>query len=225
MKGFTMTKALVLHSGGLDSSVCLAMAVKDHGAQNVKSVSMNYGQRHKVEMDYAQALCNKLGVERKVIELPRIDNSLLTDDTKEIPKTTYDKIEGVSPMYVPFRNGLMLSAIASVAQAEDYDLIYYGAHAEDAFNWAYPDCTPEFNGAMANAIYVGTYHKTRLLTPLQWMKKYEIVLAGERLTLPFDLTWSCYNGGELHCGECATCQARKQAFVDARVQDPTAYQV
>lgn len=220
-----MTKALVLHSGGLDSSVCLAQAIAEHGAGNVKSVSMDYGQRHSVEMDYADNLCKSLGVERKVVKLPRIDNSLLTDKEKEIPKVSYDQITGVSPMYVPFRNGLMLSAIASVAQAEGYDYIYYGAHAEDAHNWAYPDCTPEFNGAMANAIYVGTYHKTRLVTPLQWMKKWQIVQEGQRLSLDMSQTWSCYNGGEVHCGECATCKSRKMAFIDAKVQDPTKYAV
>jgi 7-cyano-7-deazaguanine synthase len=148
---------------------------------------------------------------------------MLTDETIEIPNISYDEITGISPTYVPFRNGLMLSNAASIAQHEGFDLLYYGAHSEDAKAWAYPDCTPEFNGAMANAIFVGTYQKTRLITPLQWMLKSEIVELGTKLELDFSLTWSCYVGGELHCGTCPTCRARKVAFQQAGVADPTMY--
>lgn len=218
-----MTKVLVLHSGGLDSSVCLAMAVNEYGAENCKSISINYGQRHKKEMDFADKLCAHYGVERQVVTLPPIKGVMLTDSSIEIPKVTYDQIEGISPTYVPFRNGLMLSNAASIAQHEGFDLLYYGAHAEDAKNWAYPDCTPEFNGAMANAIFIGTYQKTRLITPLQWMLKSEIVKAGNQLKVPFELTWSCYKGDEHHCGQCPTCYARSDAFSGAEVADPTIY--
>ena len=218
-----MTKALVLHSGGIDSSVALVLAITEYGASHVCSLAIDYGQRHVREMDYAQKFCEVYGIERRVVKLPPIQNSLLTDPTKEIPNTSYDQIEGVSPMYVPFRNGLMLANAASIAQAEGFSTIYYGAHAEDAFNWAYPDCTPEFNGAMANAIYVGTYHKVRLVTPLQWLLKWQIVAKGAELRMPFLLTWSCYKGEDIHCGTCATCRARKAAFVAAGIPDPTTY--
>jgi 7-cyano-7-deazaguanine synthase len=102
--------------------------------------------------------------------------------------------------------------------------IYFGAHAEDAQNWAYPDCTPEFIGAMANAIFVGTYRAVRLISPIMFMTKAQIVAMGDKLNVPFDKTWSCYKGGEKHCGKCPTCYARKDAFAVAGVRDPTVYE-
>lgn len=218
-----INRALVLHSGGIDSSVALAWAVKDYSAENVESIGINYGQRHSTELEYAEMLCKYLNVKRRVVQLPTIENSILTDPTKEIPQISYDEIEGLSPAYVPFRNGLMLSNCAAIAQAEGFNLIYYGAHAEDAFNWAYPDCTPEFNGAMANAIFIGTNQEVQLITPFQWSKKYEIIQRGADLGVPFELTWSCYEGGDKHCGGCPTCRARKEAFKLAGVNDPTEY--
>lgn len=219
-----MTKAYVLHSGGLDSSVALIAAVHEYGADNVKSLGIDYGQRHLRELEYAQYLCNALGVVREIVKLPKIEGVMLTDSSIEIPNISYDEIEGISPTYVPFRNGLMLSVIASKAQNEGYDVIVYGAHAEDAKNWAYPDCTPEFNGAMANAIFIGTYQKVRLHTPFQWSEKYEIVKKGAALDEQrLAMTWSCYKGDEQHCGTCPTCRARKEAFIKAGVNDPTIY--
>jgi len=218
-----MTRVLVLHSGGLDSSVCLASAVAEYGAPNCRSISINYGQRHKKEMNYADKLCSLLNVTRQVIKLPPIEGVMLTDPTIEVPNLRYDQITGVSPTYVPFRNGLMLANAACIAQHEGFDLIYYGAHAEDAQNDAYPDCMFEFNGPMAAAIYVGTYHKVRLVTPLQWLMKSEIVEKGAKLEVPFELTWSCYKGEEKHCGACPTCYSRKEAFIHAGVKDPTEY--
>jgi len=219
-----MSRALVLHSGGLDSSVTLMMAVAEHGAKNVKSLGIDYGQRHIKELEYALTLCKELGVEREIVVLPKIEGVMLTDRAVEIPNISYDQIEGISPTYVPFRNGLMLSVIASKAQHEGYDFIYYGAHAEDAANWAYPDCTPEFNGAMANAIFIGTYQKTRLLTPFQWSSKADIVNKGASLDESLlKYTWSCYKGDEDHCGTCPTCRARKEAFAKAGIVDPTKY--
>lgn len=218
-----MSSALVLHSGGLDSSVLLGKAVAKHGAHNVVSLGVDYGQRHLKELEFAQKLCDHYGVRRDTIKIPPIENSALTNPNADIPKVDYGDIKGLSPAYVPFRNGLMLSLIASKAQGEGFETIYYGAHAEDAANFAYPDCTPEFNGAMANAIYMGTDRKVRLETPLQWMAKHEIVTLGAKLGVPFELTWSCYLGEEKHCGVCPTCRARKAAFQIARVEDPTAY--
>lgn len=218
-------KVLVLHSGGLDSSVALALAVSKYGAENVESIGIHYGQRHSKELGFARDLCTKLGVNRRVVQLPTIQASILTDATAEIPKLDYSQIDGLSPAYVPFRNGLMLSNCAAIAQGEGFERIYYGAHAEDAFNWAYPDCTPEFNGAMANAIYTGTDFKVQLITPFQWSEKWQIVKLGADLGVPFELTWSCYDGKDKHCGECPTCRARKQAFAKAGVVDPTEYLV
>lgn len=218
-----MSKAIVLHSGGLDSTVALYWAVREFGKGKVESIGVHYGQRHEIELAYAQKVCDMLEVPRRVIHLNDIQASILTDRDAEIPKVSYEEIEGLSPAYVPFRNGLMLSNIASIAQAEKFSNIVYGAHAEDALNWAYPDCTPEFNGAMANAIFIGTNQEVRLLTPLQWLEKHQIISLGLDLGINFADTWSCYHGGKVHCGECPTCRARQKGFSRLGVVDPTVY--
>lgn len=229
-----MRRVYVLLSGGIDSTTCLYDAVASHGADAVMGVSFFYGQRHSKELNYAQMSCARLGVEHCEHRVPlAVSPTLLTDPKQEIPNVSYDEIAGVSPTYVPFRNGLLLSSITSLLHGEllarDNDVgekesyVYFGAHAEDAQNWAYPDCTPEFIGAMANAIYIGTYREVRLITPLQWMTKYEVIHHGQKLDVDWTLTWSCYVGGERHCGTCPTCRARKKGFLEAGVQDPTDY--
>jgi len=259
-------RAYVLHSGGLDSSTALAVACHRLEAEiDVISVSVNYGQRHLVETGYAKKLCECLGIEHMAVDMARPPKSMLTNKAEAVPNVSYDEIQGMSPTYVPFRNGQLLSRIAGIAQAwvmegkeqilenqgvgvveelirlhgssavsllpdgkvqldEDREAtVWFGAHAEDAHNWAYPDCTPEFVGAMANAIYIGTYHKVRLVTPFIHSLKSDIVRYGDELALPFELTWSCYVGGDKHCGICPTCRARKEAFIQAAVRDPTVY--
>lgn len=229
--------AAVLLSGGIDSTTCLYIANKaylDNHFDQVVGVSVDYGQRHKKEMEHARDSCSALDWEHHIIEAKGlIPRTMLTDSTIAIPKVSYDEIKGVSPTYVPFRNGTMLSLITAwlVGQLKDKGIeaedgesgIYFGAHAEDAANWAYPDCTPEFIGAMANAIYVGTYRSIRLHTPLQWLTKSQIIKWGEELYVPWSNTWSCYAGGEFHCGECPTCRARQDGFEKAFIKDPTFY--
>ncbi|MCA1799899.1 MAG: 7-cyano-7-deazaguanine synthase, partial [Actinobacteria bacterium] len=134
-------------------------------------------------------------------------------------------VDQVSPTYVPFRNGNLLSAAAAIALGVGASRIYYGAHSEDARNWAYPDCTPEFNGAMANAIYVGTYHKVRLITPLQNLNKRGVIDLAAHIDAPLELTWSCYQGGEIACGECPTCTGRIKAFMAEGFIDPVPYAI
>ncbi len=233
-----MGKAAVLLSGGIDSTTALYLAVHNHGFDKVVAYSVDYGQRHKKEVEYADESCIELKVQRRKLDLSRIiPKTMLTDENQAVPAVSYNDITGTSPTYVPFRNGLMVSAAASafhgailngefgdpdsVDNAENY--LYYGAHAEDAQGWAYPDCTPEFNGSMANAIYVGTYGKVRLNTPLQWLVKGDIILLGEKLGVKWENTWSCYKGGELHCGECPTCRARRAGFQAVGISDPTQY--
>lgn len=221
-----MSKAYVLLSGGLDSSTLLYRAINEFEG-DVTAISVSYGQRHSNELVHAAKIASEVGIDHRVISLDQImGKGGLTDNGLEIPKVSYDELEGISPTYVPFRNGLMLSALASIAQADPKaEAVYYGAHAEDAANWAYPDCTPEFIGAMANAIFIGTYQQVRLHTPYMWYRKSEIVADGVRLKVPYELTWSCYEGGDIHCGECPTCLSRKQAFAEAGVADPTTYMV
>jgi len=214
-------RALTLLSGGIDSATCLYIANRDNA--EVAAISVDYGQRHHREMESARAICHKLGCDHQILKIPHISNSKLTDPDSDIPNLRYDQIQGVSPSYVPFRNGLMLSYLASIAQAQGYDRIYFGAHAEDAANDAYPDCTLHFVGAMAAAIYIGTYHAVRLVAPFIESNKDQIIEQGARLGVPYDLTWSCYKGEALHCGQCPTCHARAMAFERAGVIDPTTY--
>lgn len=224
-----MSNILVSLSGGIDSTTTLAIASKLAKETNGKvgAISFNYGQRHIKELDCAKEICARMGVmNHYIMEMPSKHlKSALTNATAEIPKVSYDEIVGESPAYVPFRNGTMLALMAGYAVSEGYDIIMAGPHAEDAANWAYADCTLEFMGAMSAAIYVGTYNKVRLLTPLLFMSKAEIVDKGMLLDAPLELSWSCYLGGETHCGECPTCRARKEAFSTAGFLDPTIYAV
>lgn len=236
-------KAFVLLSGGLDSTVALALACRDYG-NDVQGISIDYGQRHVKEAEFAAWQCQLRGLTHTIIPLDNVlRGGMLTSTKEKIPDITYGEIKGVSPTYVPFRNGTMLSVITAHAQRWVNDeishrvrsattkpdpceaAIYMGAHADDAHNWAYPDCTPEFLGAMANAIYIGTYHAVRLRTPLMSMTKAEIVRVGYGLNVDFAMTWSCYAGSELHCGACPTCYSRQEAFEQAGVIDPTRYAV
>jgi 7-cyano-7-deazaguanine synthase len=217
--------AIVLHSGGIDSTTCLYMAAEAFGRKNIAGLSVHYGQRHEKEIYQAQVICQQLGVEHHVVKMTDLPMSMLTNPDVQVPSASYEELgKGVSPTYVPFRNGNLLSHVTSIAQAQRASAIYFGAHAEDAHNWAYPDCTPEFIGAMANAIYIGTYHQVRLITPLEWLTKHEIIRAGNALGIPWSLTWSCYKGEELHCGTCPTCRARQDGFKGADTFDPTSYQ-
>jgi len=218
-------KAYVLHSGGMDSTTCLYMAAKAFGAENIVSCSFDYGQRHSKEMEMANVIAKGLGCQRAIFDMPPPPKTMLTDTNQEVPDISYAEIEGVSPTYVPFRNGQLIALLAAQAQGDkEAEAIYFGAHSEDAAGWAYPDCTPEFNGAMANAVYIGTYHQIRLLTPLQYDMKADVVRRGTELGVPWELTWSCYKGEEHHCGTCPTCISRREAFGLAGVKDPTVYQ-
>lgn len=227
-----MSKVLVLLSGGMDSTTCATMACNEYGWQNVIALTMFYGQKHSTEIAAAKAVCEELGIRtHKVIQLPDIFKgygSTLMDADCPNPEASYKDINessGVSPTYVPFRNGNLLAVASAMALVEGAELIYYGAHAEDAKNCAYPDCTPEFNGAMANAIYVGTYHRVRLVTPLQWSAKADVLKAALAVGAPLELSYSCYNGREKHCGVCPTCIGRIHAFQEVGIIDPAQYEI
>lgn len=222
-------RPLVLLSGGLDSTTCLAIASRE--AVSLEAISIFYGQKHVTEIDAARRVAKYYAARHHEVTLDPNQflgaGSTLMDPDKPNPETTYEELQkavGPSPTYVPFRNGNLLSVAASYALKLKCDTIYAGMHAEDAKNWAYPDCTPEFLGAMANAIYVGTYHKVRLVAPLMWMTKTEVVACGKHLGVPFDLTWSCYNGREKACGVCPTCISRIAAFRENGMIDPISYE-
>jgi 7-cyano-7-deazaguanine synthase len=223
-----VTKALVVLSGGLDSTTALALAAKEH--DDVYAVSFYYGQRHKAELEQAVHIADYYSVSHAIKNVELGSGGVLMDNDAAMPHMTYDELaqsEGPSPTYVPYRNGTFLSLSASYllsALEEGKDgIVYAGMHAEDAHNWAYPDCTPEFIGAMQNAIYVGTYHRVRLVCPFTYMTKEQIVRKGYELEVPFELTHSCYEGMRPACGKCPTCIGRKMAFRMAGVEDPLEY--
>lgn len=229
-----MKKALVLSSGGVDSTTCVSIAVKDLGAENVTTVSVFYGQKHSKELECADQVAKFYKVNHKIIDLSKtgiMDDSncpLLAGSTEEIKHKSYaDQIaedgEGMVRTYVPFRNGLMLASVAALAMAtypEDEVDIYLGAHADDAAGNAYADCSEEFTNAMELAISLGTYEKVHLKAPLVNLNKAGVVKLGLELGTPYELTWSCYEGGDKPCGTCGTCIDRANAFKANGVEDP-----
>lgn len=227
-------KALVLSSGGVDSTTCVALAVDRHGEENVITASLYYGQKHDKELECARRIAEYYGVrhiEEDISNIMKYAGSVCTlvKGGGEISHESYAKqIEknGRVSTYVPFRNGLLLSIAASYADSlfPDEDvLIYYGAHADDAAGEAYADCSPEFVNAMNNAINIGTYGRITVLSPFVHLHKSDIVKIGLQLKVPYDFTWSCYEGGEYACGKCATCLDRKKAFELAGSVDPISY--
>ena len=223
-------KALVLMSGGVDSSTALGMAVDRYGKENVIALSVSYGQKHDKEIRAAEAVTAHYGVEQMFLDLSRIfeysNCSLLQQSTDEIPQSSYSKqiseTGGQKPVstYVPFRNGLFLSSAASIALSRDCGVIFYGAHADDAAGAAYPDCSPVFNNAMNQAIWEGSGHQVRIEAPFVNMNKADIVKTGLELGVPYELTWSCYEGKDEPCGKCGTCIDRAAAFAANGVADP-----
>lgn len=225
-----MKNALVLTSGGVDSTTALALAIDKYGKDHVLALSISYGQKHSKEIEAAKAVARHYGVEQLFLDLGLIfqysNCSLLQQSTEDIPEESYveqiEKTGGETPVstYVPFRNGLFLSAAASIALSRDCEVIYYGAHADDAAGFAYPDCSPVFNNAMNTAIYEGSGHQLRIEAPFVSKNKSDIVALGLRLNVPYELTWSCYEGGNKPCGKCGTCIDRAAAFAANGVTDP-----
>lgn len=223
-------KAMVLCSGGVDSTTALGLAVKKYGKENVTALSISYGQKHDKEIQAAIAVAEYYGVEQLFLDLEKIfqysNCSLLKHSDEAIPEESYaeqmKESGGEKPVstYVPFRNGLFLSSAASIALSKDCGVIYYGAHADDSAGAAYPDCSPAFNHAMNEAIYEGSGHLLRIEAPFVNKNKAEVVKMGLELGVPYELTWSCYEGGEIPCGKCGTCIDRAAAFAANRVEDP-----
>ena len=226
-------KALVLFSGGLDSSVCLGLAVKKYGSDQVMALSVYYGQKHKKEMEASARVAAWYGVRRQILDLGEIfkdSNCTLLEGTDgEIPHEEYSeqlkKTDGAPvSTYVPFRNGLFLSAAASIALSNGCEVIYYGAHADDAAGNAYPDTSAAFNKAISDAVYLGSGNALRVEAPFIDKSKAQVVAAGIEINVPFELTWSCYEGHEKACGVCGTCRDRKKAFeLNGRI-DPIPYE-
>ena len=225
-------KAMVLSSGGLDSTTCLGIAVDKYGSDNVSTISIFYGQRHARELDCAHKIARYYGVSHYEFDVANImkysDSTLLIKSKNKVEHASYAeqmKSSGTNKIdtYVPFRNGLMLSMAASFAYGlyknDDIEL-YIGVHKDDAVVSAYADCSDSFINAMDSAISIGTYGKIRLVAPFVDNTKKEIVRIGLDLSVPYHLTWSCYDSGEKPCGKCATCIDRAKAFAANNTKDP-----
>lgn len=230
-------KALVLSSGGVDSTTCVGIAVNKYGKENVVTASLYYGQKHDKELECARKVAEYYDVRHIEEDISNVmkyakDVCTLMKGGEAIEHASYaDQIaeheEGRVATYVPFRNGLLLAIATAYADSifpgEEVE-IYYGAHADDAAGQAYADCSPEFADAMNQAINIGTYGKITLARPLINMNKATVVKTGLELGVPYDLTWSCYEGEEKQCGTCGTCIDRKAAFEANGVEDPVGYQ-
>ncbi|WP_420583614.1 7-cyano-7-deazaguanine synthase QueC [Ruegeria sp.] len=216
-------KTTLVCSGGLDS-VSLAHVLAEQGALS-RLVSFDYGQRHTKELDFAAACAVRLGVPHHVIDLRSVGATLtgsaLTDDL-DVPDGHYEE-ETMKVTVVPNRNAIMLTIAYGIAAAQGDDTVATAVHGGDHF--IYPDCRPGFTDAfdtMQRAALEG-YADVALHVPFVHRSKADIVAEGARVNTPFDQTWSCYKGGDLHCGRCGTCVERREAFDLAGVSDPTLY--
>ena len=222
-------KAVVLLSGGIDSATCLALAVEKYGKESVVGLSLRYGQKHIREIESSRKVAQFYGIdhiERDLDSIYDYSDCTLLSGNADIKHQSYSKQlgdlegEGTVDTYVPFRNGLFLAVASAIALSVKAEVIYYGAHADDAAGRVYPDCTPEFKDAMNKAIYEGSGRLLKIEAPLLHMNKAEVVKTGVELKAPYELTWSCYEGLQNPCGECGTCIDRKTAFEINGLIDP-----
>jgi 7-cyano-7-deazaguanine synthase len=218
-----MSRAIVLLSGGMDSCVCAALAVRDHEAA---ALHVSYGQRtERRELRSFQAICDRLGIHDRLLvrneALRAIGGSALTDTDIAVPES-HAIGSGVPITYVPFRNAHFLSVAVSWAEVLGAQKIYVGAVEPDSSG--YPDCRPAYYRAFNEVIRTGTKEgRIEIVTPLIAMRKREIVTLGLELGAPFDLTWSCYQRQDRACGVCDSCALRLRAFRDAGAKDPIPY--
>lgn len=231
-------KALVLNSGGCDSTTLVGMAVKKYGKENVITASLYYGQKHDKELKCARAVAEFYGVRHIEEDISSVMKyagdvcSLVKGSKDEILDKSYaeqiaENGEGRVGTYVPFRNGLFLSIAAAYADSlfpSQPVEVWYGAHADDAAGQAYADCSEEFASAMDRAINIGTYGNIHVVRPLINLNKAGVVAEGLKIGVPYNLTWSCYHGREKACGKCGTCLDRIAAFEANGVKDPIEYE-
>ena len=213
-------KAILIYSGGLDSTTLL-YEYKDSIAL---AVTFDYGSKHNArEIACAVENCRRLGIPHQVIPLEFIGKYFRSDlllSGGDIPEGSYAD-DNMKSTVVPFRNGIMLSIAAGIAENNKLQYVMLANHAGD--HTIYPDCRPEFVEAMNNAIHFGTWNGVQLLTPYTRLTKAEIASKGKELNLDYSETWSCYKGGEHHCGVCGTCRERKEALAQAGIEDKTIY--
>jgi 7-cyano-7-deazaguanine synthase len=218
------SRAVVLLSGGMDSCVCAALAVRDF---NAAAVHVSYGQRTEDRERRAfNSICDRLGIRDRLIvrndALRAIGGSALTDPTIPVPESQAIGHD-IPVTYVPFRNAHFLSVAVSWAEVLGAGKVYIGAVEQDSSG--YPDCRPEYYRAFNEVVKTGTKDgRIQIVTPLIGMRKFEIVRLGLELGAPFDLTWSCYTKEDRACGVCDSCVLRLRAFREAGTADPISYE-
>jgi 7-cyano-7-deazaguanine synthase len=215
-------KTVLVYSGGMDSTVLLYHLLAN--GDSVSTLSVDYGQRHRKELIQAAEITTKLGIEHRTVDLTSItglfSGSSLTDQTVAIPHGHYEE-ENMKSTVVPNRNMILLSLATAWAISLKADCVSYAAHAGD--HAIYPDCREEFAAALDKTIRLADWQEVYLNRPFVGLTKAEIVKRGAELKVPLEKTWSCYEGGEHHCGRCGTCIERREAFYLAGVEDPTPY--
>lgn len=218
-----MGSAITVLSGGMDSTVLAYYATSVYAT--VDLVSVDYGQRHRKELEYAARTATVLGCRHDIVDLSGVrrllTGSALTDDL-EVPHGHYAE-DNMATTVVPNRNATLISVAYMAGVARSATAVLVGVHAGDHF--VYPDCRPEFVGQLGRALATGNegFAQPELLAPFVHNTKTDICRLGGRLGVDWRNTWSCYEGGDVHCGRCGTCVERREAFLDADVEDPTEY--
>ena len=216
-------KVCVLLSGGMDSVSVLYEALRTH--EVVACLSFDYGSKHNAkEIPFAQLHAERHGIPHHTVELDFMDKLFKSDLLKsggDIPEGHYAEAS-MKQTVVPFRNGIMLAVATGFAESVEAEGVVIAAHSGD--HAIYPDCREPFMQAMGEAMQQGTYVDLELLRPFIELDKAAIAKRGAELGVDFAETWSCYKGGEIHCGVCGTCVERREAFILAGIEDPTTYE-
>lgn len=214
-------KLVVLLSGGMDSATLVGMYSETF---DIHPISFDYGQKHVKETECAYDLCEHYGLKQKLVDISfykHIANSALTHALTPVPEGKYDEKVMMSTVK-PNRNMILLAIAAAYSIDIGAYRIAYAAHSGD--HAIYPDCRPEFIGAMTNVLRLCHYEPVTLYTPFNGMSKADVLRTGLGFNVPYELTWSCYKGGEVACGKCGTCYERLEAFDECGIDDPIDYE-
>ena len=216
-----MKNSVIIVSGGMDSITLLY----DHKDEIALGISFDYGSNHNArEIPFAKMHCERLGFKHITINLDFMHQyfkSSLLDGAEAIPEGHYAD-DNMKSTVVPFRNGIMLSIAIGIAESNNLDQVFIANHGGD--HTIYPDCRPEFINAIDAAATAGTYNNVKVVAPYTKITKSDIARIGKKLGIDYTETWSCYKGGEVHCGKCGTCVERKEALAEAGIEDKTIYE-
>lgn len=216
-----MKDSIIIVSGGMDSITLL----HDYKDRIALGISFDYGSNHNAkEIPFAELHCKRLGIKHITIPLEfmhKYFKSSLLEGADAIPEGHYED-ENMKSTVVPFRNGIMLAIAAGIAESNGLDHVMIANHGGD--HAIYPDCRPEFISAMSSATSAGSYNGVTVIAPYTSITKGDIARRGKELGIDYTETWSCYKGGDKHCGKCGTCVERKEALRDAGIEDFTEYE-